>query len=153
MKTALLAACLALTVKPAAALELGESKALDQAGAIQAQGGSSVYDNNASRGSVTAAAGVRALASDGCADETCGFRRGGPPPAELRKEPKSPFTKVEEEKKAANRQGFDWKGLAMIVGGAGMGALAGFLIGGPIGALVGGLLGGLMGWVGPKLLK
>lgn len=156
MKNVLLLACLALPLAPAAALEMGESPALEQAQAVQTSGSAAVYDHNLTRGSVTAASDVRvAAAGEGCVDETCGFRRGGPPPSELRKEPKSPFAGSDEDAAKAKKKkegGFNWMGLVMIGVGAASGALAGFLIGGWIGAIVGAVLGGLLGWLAPKLM-
>lgn len=156
MKIALLAAALAFTLKPAAALEVGDSPAMRQAGAVQTSGSASVYDNNTSRGGLTLPNGGGAVreVSDSCADETCGLRRGGGPTSELRREPKSPFTREKEDaEKAKKHEGkFNWMSLVPIVGGAAAGALAGFLLGGPLGALIGALAGGALGWLGPKLL-
>jgi hypothetical protein len=154
MKNALLCCLIALTAGPAAALDVRESKALEQAGAVTTSGGSLVYDGNVSRGAVTSPNGVRAASADPCVDETCGFRRGGPAPTDLKKEPKSPFTGVESDAdKAKKKAGFNWMSLTFIVGGALGGALTGFLIGGWVGALIGAVVGGLLGWLAPKLLR
>jgi hypothetical protein len=157
MKLALMLAALAFTLKPAAALEVGDSPAMRQAGAVQTSGSASVYDNNPSRGGLsldTSGGNTVREASEPCADETCGLRRGGGPSSELRREPKSPFTREKEDADNAKKHDgkFNWMGLVPIVGGAAAGALAGFLLGGPWGALIGGLIGGALGWLGPKLL-
>lgn len=157
MKIALLAAALAFTLKPAAALEVGDSPAMRQAGAVQTSGSASVYDNDPGRRTLTLpnAGGTTVKdAAEPCADETCGLRRGGGPTSELRREPKSPFTREKEDAaKAKKHEGkFNWMGLVPIVGGAAAGALAGFLLAGPWGALIGAVVGGALGWLGPKLL-
>lgn len=143
---ALLLLSLSLWV-PARAFEPAASAALGQAEAVGSKGALAVYDNGSAKGgvSVPASAGE---SSGGCADETCGFRKGGPPPAALDREPKTPFTgdiNPDGSNKKDSPDGFTWKtGLYMLLG-AGAGAAAGFFIGGIVGAVIGGVLGGLLG--------
>lgn len=120
--------------------------ALGQAEAVGQKGAAAVYDN-ASAGAAVKASAVEGQESSGCADETCGFRRGGPPPAALKKEPESPFTgdMNPDGTNKKNASKWTWKTALYVVVGAGAGAVAGFFIGGPIGAVVGGILGGLLG--------
>jgi hypothetical protein len=143
-----LLALAALACVPAAAFEPGKMPALEQAGSVGTKGAGEVYDNARSGGGVRVAS-APGEATGGCPDETCGFRKGGPPPASLKKEPDTPFTgdinPDGTNKKSSSGGTFTWKTVAFTLVGAAAGAGVGFLIGGPMGALIGGVVGGLLG--------
>jgi hypothetical protein len=149
MKNSLL--LLAVACLPAsAAVNFGDSPALDQAGRISPLTSDYVYEKSVPLRTAQAEVPGSEMPDDKCPVEGCALRRGGPPSDMA--EPRNPVRAIEREeaaKKSSSGGMFSWlKSPFALAGGGALigGAIGWFAHGTVLGfALKGGLMGGLIG--------